>query len=258
MTQRLVREGSLAFSLAELSRLEDERQALERQRDERLAAERLEADRDARQRLLAGEEEEARLRDAAKREEEARAREEKARLSAIEHAEVLRAKTLAEAEASARFAAEEHRHAEALASIRAVEDLRKWKRHAMLSWGLCGIVVVAGAGLEFGMVRPESSRRVAAVEAARDAMTFELRGVRSRLEEERQAADDSRGRLAEQTRRADALAKSLEAAQAALPPTKTPAPAGHMSGVSHPSVTHMGAFSNDCLGSRDPLCGLPH
>jgi hypothetical protein len=255
MTQRLPREGSLAFSLAELSRLEDERQAIEREREARLVAASLEADREATRRRLAREAEEARIREELLREEEERAGEQKARLSAIEQAEVVRAKALAEAEASTRLAAEEHRHAEALAALSTLESIRTWKRVAMVSWVLCLTLLAVLAGVEFGVLRPESQRRVAAAEAGREAASGELRAVRGDLEEQRRAAQDLSGRLAEANLRAEASAKSLDAIRVELAHSNVPSVPGHPGG--HPSTPHTGPFSNDCPpGSLDPLCGL--
>jgi hypothetical protein len=258
MTQRMEREGSLAFSLAELSKLEDERLSIAREREARLLAASLEAEREAARQRQAREAAEARVRAEALQREEERRREERVRLSAIAHAEIVRATTLAEAEASVRRASEEHRHAQALASLATLAGVRRWKRAALASWVTCGAVLAGCIGVELGVLRPEAQRRVAAAEAGLEMKSKELRAIHDEVEEEGRAVADLRGRAAEATLRSDALAKSLDAARAEIARLQTPRTSGHPPSGSATPSTHPGPFSSDCPpGSHDPLCGLP-
>src|ERR1700722_402035 len=99
------REGSLSFSLAELSRLEGERLREQEERARRLRAAQAEVESVARRQRQKSEEEAARALAEQRVEQHRRSVENAARLDAMHQAALLRAKT--EAEAGARSQLEE-------------------------------------------------------------------------------------------------------------------------------------------------------
>jgi hypothetical protein len=249
MPESLVREGSLSFSLAELSRLEDERLR-------RLRRAREEAEEQAIREKTALEEQKARATDAARQHEEEKSREALSRLRALESAEIARARAIAEGETRARLAQEAHRHAEALAGDSAVLDLHLWKRTAVASWIVSASVLVASILLQWLVFRPDARRVAAAGEAAVVSKSAELREARQGLEEKGRAIDDLRLRLDDQTRQVASLVRSLDAARLEIASPHPPRGPGRPPQIAPPPA-HVVPFATDCpAGSRDPLCGL--
>ena len=254
MTQPLEREGSLSFSLAELSRLEGDRLRDQEERERRARAARAEAESHATRQKLQREDEEARAREAQRLEEQRRAREEAARLGAIHQAASVRAKAEAELEARTKLDELEHRHVEALARIRESEDASDWKRVAAASWALAAAVCAAAIVFVFAIVRPDAARRVAITESGAAAQAEELRTVRATGLEAGRKAQALGARLEEETRHASELAIALDVARAAVahPPKGPRGPV-----VVAPPAPPSGPFGTNCPpGSRDPLCGL--
>jgi hypothetical protein len=249
------REGSLSFSLAELSRLEGERLREQEERGRRLRAAQAEAESLARRQRQEREAEESRALEEQRVEQHRRSVENAARLDAMHQAALLRAKT--EAEAGARTALEEleHRHVEALARIREVEGVSEWKRIAAASWAFAGVSCLAALVVVLAIVRPDAARRVAPAEAGAAAQSEELRGTR-----EREADGESRlralgVRLDEETRHSRDLAIALDAQRAAA--LRPKGPRGTPGVPTHPPVPPSGPFGTNCPpGSMDPLCGL--
>jgi membrane protein involved in colicin uptake len=252
------REGSLTFSLAELTRLETERQRDEESRARELQAARVATEQEATRKRLEKESLEARAREQQRRDEERMAAEREARLRAVEAGELLRAKTEADLAARAKAETEAHRHAEALAQLRAGEQAWKWKVFVAASWGATLAVTAIFLFVDFGIVRPESARRVAAAEAATERQSVDLRAARDQKRDAERTAEGLRGDLAEQKRAAERLQAELDRTQAEIVRLRGAAPSsGHP--TQHRAPNAGGPFSTACPpDSRDPLCGLTH
>jgi hypothetical protein len=258
MTEGLVREGSLTFSLSELSRLEGERLRGEREKEAGVRQARALADAEATRKNREREAEEARAREEARQKADREAREEATRHAAIQLAEVERARALAEGEHRALLAKEARQHELRLAAIASRGGAKTWRRVAMSSWALAAALGVC-LFVELLVARPQATRRVVAAELETVAKSEESRRGRESLEQTRGVIDDLRQKLDEQARIAAVQGKNLDAALAELQHLKAP-----RGGIRTPSptaptapTTHTGPFSNDCPpGSRDPLCGL--
>jgi hypothetical protein len=257
MTQRMEREGSLTFSLAELSRLEDQRLRSERERQAGLVkAEALAAEEAARKKQER-EAEDVRIREDARRSREREAREDEARQSARREAEALRAKALAEGETQARLALSAQQHEEALARIAAQGGGRTWRRLALASCAGSAAVIAIALVVELLVLRPEAKRHLAAAEGDAIAKSEEVRQARESVEQERSVEEALRVALDERTRASAALGKSLDSALAEIEHLKAPHGSGPPRSRNPTEAPHPGPFSNDCPpGSRDPLCGL--
>ncbi len=255
MTQPLEREGSLSFSLAELSRLEGDRLREQEERERRLRAVREERESHARREMQRREEEEALAQEEQRLEQERRAAEAAARNDALHEAVLLRAKAEADAAARARLDEVDHRHVEALARIRESEGASDWKRIAAISWTLSALACVTALVAIFLVVRPDAARRVAVAEATAAVHSEELRGARARQVEGEEKFRDLTQRLEEETRRARDLAIALDVAHAALA-SRPKGPRGPVT-APPPSNPPAGPFGTNCPpGSLDPLCGF--
>ena len=254
MTQPLEREGSLSFSLAELSRLEGERLREQEEREQRARVARAEVESHAKRQKQEHEEREARAREAQRLEEQRRASEEAARFGAKHQAAAVRARAEAEAEARAKLEEVEHRHVEALARICENEDASDWKRVAAASWALAAAVCAAAIVFVFAIVRPDAARRLAMAESGAAAQAEELRTVKAREQEGERKLQALGVKLDEDTRRTSELVIALDAARAAVahPPKGPKGPV-----VVAPPAPPSGPFGTNCPpGSRDPLCGF--
>jgi colicin import membrane protein len=256
MTQPLEREGSLSFSLAELSRLEGERQREQAERERRVRAARAEAESHAQRARRQREEQEARALEEQRLEEQRKAAEDAARLEAAHQAALVRAKTEAETEARAKLEELEHRHVEALARIRESEGVSDLKRVAMASWAFASVVCVAALVVVFAIVRPDAERRVAIAEGQAASQSEELRAAKAREQEGERRLRELGVKLDEPTRRASELSSALESARTATV-AHLKAPKGPTAPAPPPPPPPSGPFGTNCPpGSMDPLCGL--
>jgi colicin import membrane protein len=192
------KESSVLFSLKELMNLEEDRIKTEEaaQAASAAAAEkaRLDAERTAR------DAEEARIRaeDERRRLDEQRGREEAARLEAIRHAEIEKARLEAEQKARLEAMAAQQHHERSLAAIQ--QDEGKKKLRNMLIAGIA-VVVVGGSVATFLGVKASNE---AQARATADAQ------ARAQLEEENKKFQAA---IAEQQKKTDSLLSQLSNAK---------------------------------------------
>lgn len=242
------RDESVQFSLKELMKLEDERIGEEKKaRDEREAAEaraREETARKEREALAAREREEADARERQRREMV----EEEARREAMSRAAVEQARIGVEARARAEESERERRHEIELVRVRA-ESQKKPAIGGFIGSGLAGagVVLLAALLVHFGMVKPESARRVAELEQG--VAVAETR------------ADQLSRQSAKQADELAAMKRELDAAKALLasppPVAKTPptTPAGGKGPIAAPPPKPRLPDEKPCADEHDPLCG---
>jgi colicin import membrane protein len=173
------KESSVLFSLKELMNLEEDRIRQEEAERQRAANAEMQARAEAERR--AREQEEARIRaeEDRRRAEEQRGREEAARLEAIRHGEVERARV--EAEQAARLEAMRH-HQEHERQITAIKE-GKGKKQAIIAAVAAGVILVAG-GITAGLII-HNQNKAAEIERARaQAELAEQKAQTERLQRE--------------------------------------------------------------------------
>ncbi len=183
------KESSVLFSLKELMSLEEDRIRQEedkRQREVRAQEDaRLEAERRSRQ----AEEDRIRADEERRRMEEARSREEHARLDAMKHAEVERARV--ETENAARMEAMKHQQ-EHERKLEAIREGQGKKKAVYAVFGIAGVLVVALVG---GGLYMKSQNEKAAQEQARQQQELEegrrqLASIKAELDRKNEAVSD--------------------------------------------------------------------
>ncbi len=178
------KESSVLFSLKELMNLEEDRIRQE-ESERRRQADAAEAARaDAERKSRDAEEQRLRAEDERRRVEEQRGREENARLEAIRHAEVEKARV--EAEQSARMEAlrRQQEHERQIAVI-AQDKSKKNLKFAAIGIGVVLLVALVGGGM--------------AIKSQSDASTVAEARHKSELAEQKAAADALQRKLEEQT-----------------------------------------------------------
>lgn len=244
------KESSVLFSLKELMNLEEDRirqeEDAKRKAEEEAARVRAEADRRAR------EEEEARLRaiDDKRRAEEQRTREEAARLEAIRHAEVEKARLDAENQARLQQMQRQQEHERQLAMV--TQDKSK-KRLVLIA---VSIGVLALGGLIGAAVFISGQ-----LKKSQD-LQAQLTALQAQNDENNRKMTELNGKLASATtpeERAD-LERQLDDAkkkQAELQEQTQSVKSGHSTGAYHPAAgggaTHPNLPKCHCT-QGDPLC----
>jgi hypothetical protein len=245
-------EGSVAFSLLELGRLEEERVRQEREAASARAREQEEARREVERRARAEDETREREEAEALRAEQRREREEAARAEAMRAAIVEKARLEAELHARSKDRELEHRHD---VERREAACSRREKRLARLSvaQGLALVAVLAGAavGYEAG-IAPRTERRLAGLEGQVVERDQAIVSLRDQLASQRDALAAARKDAAAANDRAASLGADLDRARQELDKVhKSPAP--HSPPAPHPGPVT--GFSTHCdPNSGDPLC----
>jgi len=150
------KESSVLFSLKELMNLEEDRIKTEddekKRRAEADVQARVEAERRARdqeaQRLQAEEDR--------RRSEEQRTKEEAARLEAIRHGEIEKARVEAEQRARMEAMSKQQEHERHLSTLHHDEHKKKLQRMVTFSVAGAAILLFGGLGLYFGKIEPEA------------------------------------------------------------------------------------------------------
>lgn len=233
-------DGSVAFSLMELMRLEEERVAQERavvrRKTEDAARARAEADdrqRDAE--AMARHAEEARVAS-----DYARSREEAGRIAGMQRAVMERARL--EAEEAARGAERAHQlqHAEQLERIRQGSKTTGLRR---MIW-LMAFLGVAAAGGSFAFYKLEMAPAAARQQALAD---MAIRDAAENTRHAEAARDDA-------TRRRDQLAADLEASKPAPPPPPVATTRDPVKTTLVPPKKHEKQRKHTKCNEGDPLC----
>ncbi len=214
-------DGSIAVSLRELMRLEDDRVERERQTQRRRLEEEAEASA-ARQRQAREEELSALYAEHARQSAEAeREREMAARLDGIGRAEVERARLEARDEALATERSAEMRHAEELARLG--HDLGGRRlRLVIAALTVTTVAVVAGFGAYYRLeMKPEAARRAALAEADQKSADEKVHALERDLQRVKGEIDRAKDAM-------NAVAPVVRTAPAPAPvPTFRPGPANH-------------------------------
>ena len=198
------KEGSsFIFSLAELSRMEEERVRAQAEAEvrKREAAIALAAEEAAR-----AEAEEERRRRAIEEEERARAAEERethARLAAMSEAARVKAEVTARAEAEEKRRAEER----SLEKVRLETSARAKRRVGMGALVGAVVMLVGALGVQIGVVQPANASRVAEVRVLADQRACDLDALKDKLEAEGKSKTGIAGELAQANARATELAE---------------------------------------------------
>ena len=243
------KESSVLFSLKELMNLEEDRIRQE-ESERRRQADAAEAARaDAERRSRDAEEQRLRAEDERRRQEEQRTREETARLEAIRHAEVEKARVEAENAARMEALRRQQEHERQIAVI-AQDKSKKNLKFAAFGIGFVLLVVVGGGGMLIksqsdasAVAEARHKQEIAEQKAAADAL-------QKKLEEQTSAVKSLESDVAnakDEAARAEALAK-LNAAQRAVSNTRqtlTNVSSGSKAAAPRPACT--------CTPG-DPLC----
>jgi len=248
-TGEATKETSVIFSLQELMRMEQDRITdQERERQQQLR-EREKAEREAKRLAAAAQEEKLRQEEQQRRAEDARAREEVARIEAMQRA-ILEAER-ARAIEQARKAQSEHELIHSLELERTVLALSRNRLRAVLmgvSIAACLLIGVISTA-SFGLMLPQSERRVASLQERSARFEQENEGLKRRLEtssaktdrlvEQLQTSETARGTL---TARLDEAERELE--RLGRKPSPTAGPSGTPKPPPGPA----------CSNPLDPMC----
>ena len=225
------KESSVLFSLKELMNLEEDRIKPRGRREEAASGGRSagpgrgRASRARPRGSSASQAEEER-----RRSEEQRKKEEAARLEAIRHGEIEKARVEAEQRARMEAMSKQQEHERHLSTLQHDEHKKKLQRMVTFSIAGAAILLIGGLGLYFGKIKPRSEARDAArvrrswqqaeeAEAvAAPARRADAEGQRSRLAQLSSAQDDKT--------RAELKAKLAEAQKAQQGPTRAAAGGG--------------------------------
>jgi colicin import membrane protein len=208
------KESSVLFSLKELMSLEEDR--LKQEDTDRQRAAQAEAQSRADQERRTRDEQEARMRaeEERRRTEEQRQREETARVEAIRHAEVERARL--DAENAARLEAMKH-HQEHERHLTAIKEKTGKKQVVMIAVGVAALLVVALVGGGFGIkaLLDRNAAEASAHQRELAAKTEELGKLQRELNEQNAAVAQLEDAVknAKDEASKEAAQKALQAAQ---------------------------------------------
>jgi len=246
--------SSVMFSLQELERMEEERvrmaaEAEARDRESREQARRAIEAREQAERLAV-----ERAEAEARQEVERRAREEAARLAAIQRA----ATEAARVEAEARVRAEERERERERDRLHAamVEQARAavGRQRTGATWGAVSAIVTAcvAAALYLGVLSPRAEASLRAATADRAARDAAITDLRTKVESSEGAIASLQGDLAASRAEVARLQGLLDARPAGLRPSRGgPSPAGTRPVHTDPALD---GFTSCPPGSKDPLC----
>jgi len=246
-------EGSVSFSLKELSRLEDERVALERE-DARKRREELERAAAAEaQRIEAAAAERAHQEEERLREHERRMQEEAARLDGMKRAVVERERIAAEQAARESEVARLRAHELELARLR-----REGGGTSKAAWSVAAASVLAlvlGVVAYAAVLRPDADRQLAAARAEAAAQGDLVGQTQRQLAELGTRVDGLGAQLKTEVERAHDLEEQLADAQRKLGDRRvgaTPSPIPHRTAPIPTRST--GLIDGPCKNPGDPLC----
>jgi colicin import membrane protein len=189
------KESSVLFSLKELMNLEEDR--IRQEDDEKKRR----ADADAQARLeaekRARDQEQARLQAEEERRhgEEQRKKEEVARLEAIRHAEIEKARMDAEQRAKMEAMTQQQAHQLQMSTLQHDEHKKKLQRMVTFSVGGGAILLIGSLALYFGKIKPDAEAREAATRAALVQQSEEAKKLQAQLSEQSQKVNDLMGQL---------------------------------------------------------------
>jgi colicin import membrane protein len=189
------KESSVLFSLKELMNLEEDRIRQEddekKRRAEADAQARLEAERHAR------DQEQARLQVEEERRhgEEQRKKEAAARLEAIRHAEIEKARMEAEQRGKMEAMTQQQAHQLQMSTLQHDEHKKKLQRMVTFSVGGGTILLIGSLLLYFGKIKPDAEAREAATRAALVQQAEEAKKLQAQLTEQSQRVNDLMGQL---------------------------------------------------------------
>ena len=190
------KESSVLFSLKELMNLEEDRIRQEDDEKKKRAEAEVQARQEAERR--ARDQEQARLHaeEERRRGDDMRKKEEAARLEAIRHAEIEKARVEAEQRARLEAMSQQQAHQLQLSTLQHDEHKKKLQRMVTLSVGGGAILLIGALFLYFGKIKPESDAREATTRAALVQQAEEARKLQSQLAEQSKQVNDLLGQLA--------------------------------------------------------------
>jgi len=246
------KESSVLFSLKELMNLEEDRIKTEddekKRRAEADVQARVEAERRARdqeaQRLQAEEDR--------RRSEEQRTKEEAARLEAIRHGEIEKARVEAEQRARMEAMSKQQEHERHLSTLHHDEHKKKLQRMVTFSVAGAAILLFGGLGLYFGKIKPEAEARDAASRAAIMLQAEQAQKLQRQLDEQTTKVNDLVAQLSsaqDDKTRAELKAKLADAQKAQQGLARAAAGGGSKGGGDSPAPKK----ACNCQPG-DPLC----
>lgn len=247
------KESSVLFSLKELMNLEENRIKEEEQEKDRRS--RAEAERRAREDAERRAAEEARLRaeEDARRADEQRKREDAARLEAIRHGEIEKAKAEAEHQARLQQMAAQQAHEQHLAALHGDESKKRLK----LIVGIVSAVLVIGIAVTAVLMKKssdEQKRQQAAFAAEQQQKENELKRLRADFETAQKKQDELTGALSNAKDEATRRALEAQLAQAKADTEKTRVRVGGGGPRSGGGDKPRKSSSSNCAPG-DPMCG---